>query len=167
MSSISKVESIATSSVGLSDLYEQDYYAWIGGMIDRVKHSQLTLNQSNVDLDWSHLLEELEDLSKRQRRELLNRLRVLLMHLLKWKYQPTELPYRGQGWLSTIVEQRSQLEGLLEDSPSLRSILDQDWTIVYERAVRDACKETGLDSAVFPKTCPFTIVEVLNPNFLP
>jgi hypothetical protein len=164
---MSEIESIATSSVALFHLYEQDYYAWIEGMIDRLKYSQLTLNQPNVDLDWSHLLEELEDLSKRQRRELLNRLRVLLMHLLKWKYQPTELPYRGQGWLSTIVEQRSQLEGLLEDSPSLRAILEGDWTIVYERAVRDACKETGLDSAVFPKTCPFTIVEVLNPNFLP
>jgi len=164
---MSELESIATSSVGLSDLYEQDYYAWIGGMIDRLKHSQLTLNPSNIDLDWLHLLEELEDLSKRQRRELLNRLRVLLMHLLKWKYQSTELPYRGQGWLSTIVEQRSQLEILLEDSPSLRSILDQDWAIIYGRAVRDACKETGLDPAIFPETCPFTIVEALNPNFLP
>ncbi len=89
------------------------------------------------------------------------------MHLLKWQYQSTELPYRGQSWLSTIVEQRSQLEGLLEDSPSLRSILEEDWTIVYERAVRDACQETGLAPAVFPKTCPFTIVDILNPNFLP
>jgi len=134
---MSELESIATSSVGLSDLYEQDYYAWIGGMIDRLKHSQLTLNPSNIDLDWLHLLEELEDLSKRQRRELLNRLRVLLMHLLKWKYQSTELPYRGQGWLSTIVEQRSQLEIL------------------------------GLPPQTFPPENPFIQEEILNPDFFP
>ena len=155
-----------SSSVSLSQLYDRDYYAWLQGMTDRLKDYQTTLSNLNQDLDWIHLLEELEDLSKHQRRELLNRLRVLIMHLLKWKYQPTEIPYRGQSWLSTIVEQRSQLEGLLEDSPSLRSILE-DWTIVYERAVRDACKETGLAPAVFPKTCPFTIDDILNPNFLP
>ncbi|MGA1603810.1 MAG: DUF29 domain-containing protein [Prochlorothrix sp.] len=155
------------SSVNWSELYEQDYYAWLQRMTEQINNSQSTLRGLNRDLDWTHLLEELEDLSKRQRRELLNRLRVLLMHLLKWKYQPSELPYRGQGWLSTIVEQRSQLEGLLEDSPSLRLILEEDWTIVYERAVRDACKETGLAPDVFPKSCPFEIVEILNPNFLP
>ena len=70
-------------------------------MTDRLKDYQSTLSNLNQDLDWTHLVEELEDLSKRQRRELLNRLRVLLMHLLKWQYQSTELPYRGQSWLST------------------------------------------------------------------
>lgn len=160
---------MTSSSVDLSQLYDQDYYAWLQVMSDRVAHcqDQTAPNYANGDLDWPHLLEELQDLSKRQRRELLNRLRVLLMHLLKWKYQPTELPYRGQSWLSTIVEQRSQLESLLEDSPSLRSLLQDEWAIVYQRAVRDACKETGLAPTIFPDTCPFTIADILNPDFLP
>jgi hypothetical protein len=89
---------------------------------------------------------------------------VVLEHLIKWRYQPER---RTQSWSDSIDEHRYRLEVLLSESPSLsqlpREILDSK----YERARRNALKRTGLPERAVPKNCPFTIEQVLDPDYLP
>jgi Domain of unknown function DUF29 len=103
--------------------YEQDLMAWYEDTIAKLK----TGNFNDIDID--KLVEEIEGLAGRDRRELKSRLRVLLAHLLKRVYVNFPDDYRG--WEITIREQRQQLLDLLEQSPSLRNyfakILPRCW----------------------------------------
>jgi hypothetical protein len=87
------------------------------------------------------------------------RLAVIVMHMLKLKYQPD----KGSGsWHSTITTQRHELESVLEDSPSLRPQVAALLPKAYGQARIDAANETGLDIDTFPETCQWTVEEVLN-----
>ena len=91
-------------------LHDLDFYAWTQQQVDLLKSGNL------VDVDVKHLIEEIESMGASERRELIDRLAVLLAHLLKWYYQPS---FRGRSWQLTIKEQRRQLQRLLKDNPSL------------------------------------------------
>jgi len=138
--------------------YEQDFCAWIARNVELLRAGSLS------EIDAEHIAEELESMGKRDLRQLRSRLQVLTLHLLKWKYQPD---LRGSSWLATIDHQRDEIDALLLDSPSLRSGLDRALALVYPKAVRDACRETGLPEASFPQTCPWRLDEILAPGFLP
>ncbi len=139
-------------------LYERDFHAW--------SEQQATLLRAGrfADIDLDHLVEEIESMGSRERSELKNRMRVLLLHLLKYRYQPTA---RSSGWIGTINEQRNRLDLLLEDSPSLRRLLPEALAYSYPRALEAAQTETGLPPASFPETCPFTLEQVLDDGYWP
>ena len=103
-------------------------------------------------------------MSKRDRRELANRLVVLVMHVLKWRYQPER---RRLGWQRTMIEQRRRLTQLLRDTPSLRSQLPALVADVYPTARAKAADETGLSVETFPLTCPWTAEQLLVADFWP
>jgi hypothetical protein len=103
-------------------------------------------------------------MGKNNRRELGSRLVVLLMHLLKWRYQPNR---RSPSWATTVRDQRDEIEELLADSPSLRSAVQDTLSSVYARARRKAISETGLPESTFPPDCPFTPEQILSEDFLP
>jgi hypothetical protein len=115
-------------------------------------------------LDVPNLLEEIEALSRHERRELKNRLRVLLAHLLKWQFQPMR---RSTSWTNTIQEQREEVCELLEDSPSLRPTIPEVMPKTYSRAVDLAARETHLRREDFPSMCPYSLEEILDSSFLP
>lgn len=97
-------------------LYDEDLLAWAERQADHLRAGQLDR------LDVEHLIEELEAMAGNLRRELKNRLRILLAHLLQWQAQPKR---RSRSWAATIAEQRDQIEALLEENPSLRRSLDE------------------------------------------
>jgi hypothetical protein len=137
-------------------LYQQDYHSWL-------HHHQRLLKESRfAELDIENLIEELDAMSKKDERELLSRLIILLAHLLKWQYQPT---MQSNSWLSSIVEQRAQLDLLFEDIPSLKNKLPDSLSKSYPKAVAIAVKETGL--SVFPEECPYTGQQLLDGDFYP
>ena len=138
--------------------YEEDFYAWTREQAANLRAGALT------ELDLEHLAEEVESMGISQRNELKNRLRVLLLHLLKWRFQPTE---RSSGWVGTITEQRDRLELLLEDSPSLQRLQNEAMAYAYPKARRAANRETHLPLSTFPEICPFTFEQVLNEEFWP
>jgi hypothetical protein len=142
-------------------LYDQDFYLWLEKTADLLKKRRFE------ELDLTHLVEEIESMGRSERRELKSRLKLILTHLLKWQYQPQMRPYYGNSWVSTIVTQRSDLLLLLEDSPSLKGLLEETWKDCYQIARRDAAKETGLSEEVFPVDYPFELAEVLDPEYLP
>jgi secreted Zn-dependent insulinase-like peptidase len=95
----------------LSQLYETDFNLWLEQTVNHLKKGNLEA------LDLDNLIEEISDMVRNNRREIFSRLKVLLMHLLKWQYQPEK---RTNSWINTIDEQREQLELIFRDSPSLK-----------------------------------------------
>ena len=139
--------------------YDIDFHAWAMRNAELLRQGRLN------DLDTEHIAEELESMGASERRELLSRLQVLLLHLLKHQFQPER---RGKSWLLTINHQRTAIERLLEQSPSLARLLDdQTVSIVYRKAVRDAIIETDLDRYLFPADCPYAIAQILDEDWLP
>ena len=140
--------------------YESDVAAWANQQAALIRSGQFNL------LDLEHLAEEIEEVSKSEQRELAHRMAVLLMHLLKWEYQPLR---RGNSWLRTIRDQRDDIKEHLDDVPSLRpKISDEKWIrSAYRSAVAKAAKETSIDADKFPETCPWSMVDVLTDGWLP
>jgi hypothetical protein len=103
-------------------------------------------------------------MGKRDLKELISRVRVLVGHLLKWQLQSEK---KSRSWERTIASQRTQLGQLLEDIPSLRVKIQPNLRRNYERTVNLAVIETGLTKSLFPAECPFTIEQILDSEFLP
>ena len=141
-----------------TELYEQDFYAWTQTTADMIRAGKWS------DLDREALAEEIESLGKSQLRELGSRLDVLVLHLLKWCYQPLE---QSGSWRSTIRTQRRELRRLLQQNPSLRPLVPDAVADGYPDARLDAGDETGLPLATFPATCPWTPEQVLDADFWP
>jgi hypothetical protein len=128
-------------------LYDTDYVAWLAEQVAHLRAGRLGA------LDVANLAQELEGLMKSQRQQLENRLEVLLQHLLKWDHQPGQ---RSNRWRATVQEQRSRLQRLLRQSPSLRREIDATCHDVYPDALRAAAIETLLDETAFPPTLPYS-----------
>ncbi len=138
--------------------YDDDFFAWAKEQADLLRAGEF------AQLDIENLAEEVESMGRSARGELRNRLAVLVMHLLKWQYQPA---FRSRSWSGTIREQRRQVRHLLEESPSLRPSVLQDSAYVYSLACPKAVAETGLAETTFPAECPFTPDQILAEDFLP
>lgn len=139
-------------------LYEQDYLLWIETTLTQLRQGRLT------ELDLANLIEEIEDMGNSQKLALESNLRVLLMHLLKWKYQPDK---QTNSWKYTIVEHRKRIIKSFKISFSLKPYLERVFAECYRDAVDLASAETGLSEATFPDRCPFSQEDVLNSNYLP
>jgi hypothetical protein len=140
------------------ELYELDVFEWT------VRNAELLRAGRYEEADILHIAEELEDMGKRDRRELLSRVRLLVAHLLKWQFQPDR---RSPSWEETIDPQRTEIGDLLQDMPSLRRALASHLRELYPQAVRRAARETGLSRSAFPDRCPYTPEQILDIEFLP
>lgn len=138
--------------------YDQDFYRWTQETAQQLR----TGHWDQIDVE--SVAEELESMGKSSKRELLSRLAVLMAHLLKWQFQKVR---RSNSWKATIKEQRFEIVDLLEDSPSLKKESAIRLPQAYRRAVVMAANEIGVDEALFPKDCPFTIDNCLDQNFFP
>lgn len=138
--------------------YEADYVGWVQEQVELLRSGALS------ELDAANLAEELDDMGRSIRHQLKNRLAVLIMHLLKWRYQPG---FRSSSWSGTIREQRRQIVDLLDESPSLRPTVSRDLSRFYELGRIKVTGETGLPEATFPVKCPFTPAQILDESFLP
>ncbi len=142
-------------------LYETDYYLWV---LETVKQ----LQNKNLDfLDWENLIEEVLDLSKREKRKLQSLLKRLLEHLLKLKYWENEVKKNKQHWRGEIANFRQKIKYQLEDSPSLKSYLDEIFLQSYQDARIIASEKSGLPLNLFPEQPMAPLKQVLDENWLP
>jgi hypothetical protein len=95
---------INQSVANTQNLYDQDFYLWTQTIVQHLKENNLH------QIDIPNLIEEIESIGKIEKRELKSCLIMLLMHLLKWQYQPEK---RSESWRSTITEQRICIEVLI------------------------------------------------------
>jgi hypothetical protein len=142
----------------MSETYLTDFNSWL----DRT--AQLLREQRWHEIDVAHLIEEIEDLGKSERRGIVSQLTRLLLHLLKWQYQPQR---RSDSWLDSITDARTQIELAIEDSPSLKNYPAEKLQESYQRARRQAAKQTNIEISVFPTTCPYSLELVLAEDWLP
>ena len=138
-----------TSSLPL--LYEEDETAWLEQMANLVAQKRFG------EIDYANLSEYLCDMARRDKREVLSRLVVLVTHLLKWQQQPEQ---RSNSWRGTIISQRGELRDLLA-SGTLRRHAAEALGQACKRAVEQAAAETGLAEEVFPSECSMSLEEVL------
>src|SRR5712691_1088697 len=96
-----------------AELYAHDFYAWTQTTADLIRAGKWG------DLDQGALAEEIESLGISQKHALASHLKNLVMHLLKWHFQPS-MRQTGQSWQSSIINARDEIAMILEDVPSLR-----------------------------------------------
>jgi hypothetical protein len=142
----------------MSATYKADFNLWIK------QTAQLLRQHRWQEIDVVHLIEEVEDLGKSERRGIASQLTRLLLHLLKWQYQ---LQRRSDSWLDSITDARTQIELTIEDSPSLKNYPTEQLEESYQRARRQAAKQTGIQISVFPEDCPYSLELVLDEDWVP
>jgi len=167
-----------------TDLYATDFSAWCLRTADLVRTGQWD------EIDREALAEELEGLAKRDTRELEHRLEVLVLHLLKWQYQP-QGHLDSHSWYDTIVEQRRQIALVLRDNHTFRRLIPQVLLDVYPSARQRAAVQMGdrgpleplavpwprerrplapqelVRRSLLPRMCPWEPEQVLDPDFWP
>ena len=141
-----------------TNLYETDFNLWIEQTVKQLKNGQIQ------DLDIENLIEEVQSMGSNDKREIKSRLIVLIMHLLKYKYQPKK---KTKSWTSTIITQRNELELVLENSPSLNPFLKENISECYQKSRKNAARETKLPLTTFPLECPFTSEQIIDSDYFP
>jgi hypothetical protein len=146
------------TAVRASRSYESDFYAWT---VDQAR----TLRRLRpAGVDWENLAEEIGSLGRSDKRAIGSDLKIVLEHLIKWKFQPEK---RSASWSDSIEEHRDRVARIIEDSPSLASTPAEVLEGEYRKARRKALRDTGLPERRIPPACPFTVEEALDPEFLP
>ncbi len=138
--------------------YDRDFYAWANEQAALLRAGKLG------EADLEHIAEEIESMGKTEKRELVGRLTVLLLHLLKWRFQPE---FRSTSWRLSVEEQRLQVASHLADNPSLKALLGTAISDSYRLAVIGARRETGLGAATFPTHCPWSFDQIMDDDFWP
>jgi hypothetical protein len=141
----------------LAALYEKDFYEWTQ------RNSELLSQGCVHEVDIPHIAEEIKDMGERDKREVRSRLVVLITHLLKWQFQPE---IRSSSWLSTINEQRNELDGIFDQSGSLERVGRSDLVGVYRRAKKQASVETSISTDHLPAECPYSFEQIMDIDFL-
>jgi hypothetical protein len=149
---------LPTEAKTMNAEHPPDFHAWL------VRTARLLREHRWDELDAEQLAEEVEDLSKSERRGVSSQLTRLLLHLLKWRFQPQR---RSDSWLDSIADARLQLQLALDDSPSLRGYPAEQLAVCYQKARRAAARQTGLAPERFPEQCAFSLDDVLNEDWLP
>ena len=140
------------------DLYDRDFFAWTEEQAVKLRA------RAHNEIDWDNAAEEIETLGRSEKKEIRSRLRILILHLLKWEFQPR---LRSQGWQTTITEQRIHISESIDDSPSLFRFPEAALEWAYNRAVREAGREAGLAKSDLPVRSPWSADKILDPDFLP
>ncbi len=133
-------------------VYKEDYAAWVEDTARAIEDGRFH------DIDRAALADEVRDLGKSERRELRSAIEVLLMQMLKARYQPEK---QTRSWGLTMRVQRNHIAEYLKESPSLRRELPEFIATTYHNACLKAADETGLELDVFPESCEWRVPEVL------
>ena len=148
----------------MATLYDQDVALWAQQQGRLLREA--ALRGSNEPIDWENVAEEIESVGRSEAHEVRKRLGVIVEHLLKLAFSPAQEPRRG--WQETIVEQRSEIGDLLDDSPSLRNRLPDMLAAVSKRVANltarrlEIYQEPAAAEAVLRHGGRYTLAEVLN-----
>ena len=138
--------------------YRDDFALWSAEQAALIRAGKL----DRVDLE--NVAEEIESLGRSEQYQIDSRMEVLLQHLLKWQFQPER---RTNSWKASIFEQRMRIGRVIKGSASLRDYPTETLAGSFVIGRNQAITETGLPEAAFPETCPYTIEQILDPDFLP
>ena len=138
--------------------YDSDFHLWSQNQAAAIRDGRF------AEIDLENVAEEIESLGRSDKREIKSRLEILLIHLLKWQFQPEK---RKSGWNSSIVTARLGVADLIDESPSLKNFPAEKLASAYFAARLKAASETRLSVKRFPVECPYSIAEIMDFDFLP
>lgn len=152
----------------ISQIYEQDYPEWLNITLKQLQNRELE------NVDWEHLIEEIAALGNEQRHKVESYLLRLLIHLLLYDYWESEKEWSGKGWETEIDNFRLELD-LLFESKVLYNYCVQVLDKIYQKARKNAIMRSGtlrerksqLSPDIFPGNCPYSLAEILSPEWLP
>ncbi|NCR07224.1 DUF29 domain-containing protein [Microcystis aeruginosa] len=142
----------------LKTLYEIDDSLWLEATIELLKNKRFDT------LDLENLIEELEDLGNEKKFRVASFLQQIIRHALLLQFWASEREYNQGHWESELVNFQDQLNTYL--TASLRKYLEQEFDNIYQKAIRYVTKKTN-NQVNFPNTCPYSLEELLDPNWLP
>ena len=142
-------------------LYDSDYHLWI---LKTVK--QLESRDFN-SVDWNNLIDEVRDLSRREKRRMQSLLTLLIEHLLKSTYWESEKPTNLAHWQAEITNFRKQIKRELKASPSLNTYLKEIFIECYQDAREIAARRSQLPLITFPVEPTTDLETILNENWFP
>ncbi|MBD1212577.1 MAG: DUF29 domain-containing protein [Dolichospermum circinale Clear-D4] len=150
-----------------NQLYERDFNVWRETIIKKIKQQDFN------DIDWEHLLLELEDMGKSEKRSFLSNLTILIAHLLKLTVQADAPEMMKGSWYSSVTEHRFRVRKDLEENPSFKNYLHEVIFIAYADARKLAIKESknaklGIrkpEETEYPLDFPFTLEQLLDEDF--
>jgi len=141
-----------------SDLYDSDFYAWANEQAQLLRAGRL------AQADIEHIAEEIESMGKTEKRELISRLKILILHLLNWVHHPER---RSKSRRLSIEEQRIQIALHRADNPGLGPVLPAMIVDVYRLALLAVQREMELAASTFPKKCPWSFEQMSADDFWP
>lgn len=149
---------IAKQDLPERSLYDRDFYSWA------LEQGSLLRSGRFAELDLENLIDEVEALARGEAGELDNRYATLLLHLLKWQFQPDQ---RSNSWGAAIRRSRIRIEKLLDRNPGLKPRRRELFEDAYAEAREGAAAETNLPSEHFPAENPYTLEQAMDPGFWP
>ncbi len=151
------INSITTST---KKLYDQDYQLWLETTLEQLHKGKYS------HVDWQNLLEEIEAMTRRDKRELKSLLTRLFEHFLKLAYWETEREYHQAGWKGEIRNFRVQIKRLLKDSPSLKPYLAEIIEECYQDAARISSDKMQISTQKLPSDSIANVEQILDENWL-
>lgn len=142
-------------------LYDTDYNLWVLETVNFLQEG----NFKKVDLE--NLIEEVLDLSRRNKHKIKSLLRRLFEHLLKLAYWENAKDYNRAHWEGEIINFRRQIIDLLEDSPSLKPYLQEVLVQCYQDGRKIAAKKSQLPLNTFPDSPIGNVEQILDEDWLP
>ena len=138
--------------------YENDFYGWTRTTVALLKQKKYQ------EADMDHIIEELEEMGGSYENQLINRLAILIAHLLKWQFQPD---FRDRSWSGTIKEQRNKINRLMRKNPSLKSKISEALQEGFDDSKNIIEKETPIEMNLLPQECPYTFEQITDHEFYP
>ena len=143
------------------NLYETDYSLWVQETVEQLE------NKDFGAIDLQNLIEEVSDLSRREKRKLESLLTRLFEHLLKLKYWESERKLSQGHWEAEVFNFRKQISKELKASPSLKSYILEIFEECYQDGREIASKRSQISLDVFPKVAIADLAQILDENWLP
>ena len=151
----------------INTLYDQDFNHWIETTIKQIQERRFQ------EVDWQHLVEELETMGKSEKRAFASNLMVLIAHLLKLRVQADAPDSTKGSWYNSVIEHRARIKADLADNPSFNSLLEEAIAKAYKESRNLAIKQSKFakSGVRLPKEseysleCPFTADQILNEDF--
>ncbi|TRU91427.1 MAG: DUF29 domain-containing protein [Microcystis novacekii Mn_MB_F_20050700_S1] len=142
-------------------LYEQDYYLWIEKTISLLKNHQFS------DLDLDNLIEEIKSMGIKEKHTLTSLLTRIIQHLLQLAYWESERQYNANHWKGEITIFRIDLWEVLDDNPSLKSYLENNFDKCYQSALRILARKMGVKINTLPTEKILTLAQALDDDWFP
>jgi hypothetical protein len=136
--------------------YDRDLYSW------SLEQARLIREGRWDGIDRENVAEEIASLGREQFNKLESALRILMLHVLKWDYQPA---MRSRSWVLSIETQRLEIEDVVNDNPGLKPRIAEAIARAYRKARLEAARETGLERDAFPADCPYELADLTGRSF--